>query len=234
MERWMNWIKGLVSAIIGAAASAVTVVVVDPVAFSPTDFKKLGWVMLVNGIIAGGLYLKQSPLPDGRRHMVGNQAGIARIPGLVAMVVAGFIIIACTTAPQPPQATMCDQVEKSFICEKIRERGWDPAKVRDYIIDVDLAALAASSSYNKTDALSYTARAREIVTKGCSYRYLITWVAENSYKLGDTGQSVAAAGIILISRHLHMFDSTRMMSNGDKKVALALFDAIDAEVERYF
>jgi len=65
---WKLWLKGLGSAIIGGAASAVTVTVVDPTNFNlDTGLQKLGMVALVNAIIAAALYLKQSPLPNSKQ-----------------------------------------------------------------------------------------------------------------------------------------------------------------------
>ena len=64
---WKLWLKGLLSAVIGGAASAVTVTVVDPENFNlDTGMQKLGMVAAVNAIIAGCMYLKQSPLPNGK------------------------------------------------------------------------------------------------------------------------------------------------------------------------
>jgi hypothetical protein len=61
---WKTWIKGLVSAAIGAAANGITVVIVDPTNFNLNEgLGKLGSVMFVSAIVAIGLYLKQSPLP---------------------------------------------------------------------------------------------------------------------------------------------------------------------------
>lgn len=61
-----KWFKGLISAIIGGAANAVTVMVVDPLAFNLSDgIGKVGSVALVSAIVAAAMYLKQSPLPGG-------------------------------------------------------------------------------------------------------------------------------------------------------------------------
>lgn len=58
------WLHGLGSAVIGGAASAVTVVIVDPATFNlSTGGLKLLSVLAVSGIISAALYLKQSPLP---------------------------------------------------------------------------------------------------------------------------------------------------------------------------
>ncbi len=66
MGNWKHWLKGLISAFIGAAANSVTVVIVDPVNFNPlTQTNKVLTVAVVSGVIAAALYLKQSPLPNG-------------------------------------------------------------------------------------------------------------------------------------------------------------------------
>jgi hypothetical protein len=62
---WKLWLKGLISAAIGGAASSVTVMAIDPTQFNVNEgLSKLGTVALVNAIIAVALYLKQSPLPN--------------------------------------------------------------------------------------------------------------------------------------------------------------------------
>lgn len=62
---WQNWFKGLISAIIGGAANAITVMIVDPVAFNLQEGAgKLGTVALVSALVAAAMYLKQSPLPS--------------------------------------------------------------------------------------------------------------------------------------------------------------------------
>ena len=59
-----TWIKGLISAIIGGAANAVTVMVVDPVNFNLTESAgKLGTVAIVGAVVSAAMYLKQSPIP---------------------------------------------------------------------------------------------------------------------------------------------------------------------------
>ena len=63
---WKLWLKGLISAIIGAVANSITVMIVDPQAFNLTNnVGKLGMVAIVSAIVAAALYLKQSPLPNG-------------------------------------------------------------------------------------------------------------------------------------------------------------------------
>lgn len=60
-----KWIKGLASAIIGAAANGVTVVIAAPESFNLGEgLPKLLSVMAVSAILAAAMYLKQSPLPE--------------------------------------------------------------------------------------------------------------------------------------------------------------------------
>jgi len=66
MGNWKNWAHGLGAAIIGAAASGVTSVIVDPATFNFTHagILKLAQVCAVQSALAAALYLKQSPLPS--------------------------------------------------------------------------------------------------------------------------------------------------------------------------
>lgn len=58
------WIEGLLAALIGGAANAVTVIVVDPLAFNLGEgLPKLLQVVAVGAIVAAAAYLKQSPIP---------------------------------------------------------------------------------------------------------------------------------------------------------------------------
>jgi hypothetical protein len=62
-----HWVKGLVSAVIGAAANSVTVIIVAPETFNLYEgLPKLGTVALVSAIVAAANYLKQSPLPGDK------------------------------------------------------------------------------------------------------------------------------------------------------------------------
>lgn len=61
---WQNWLKGLLSAIIGGAANAVTTMIVAPDAFNLQEgIHKLGTVALVSAIVSAAMYLKSSPIP---------------------------------------------------------------------------------------------------------------------------------------------------------------------------
>lgn len=60
----LHWLKGLISAIIGAAANSVTVMIAAPETFNLAEgFPKLASVAAVAALVAGCMYLKQSPLP---------------------------------------------------------------------------------------------------------------------------------------------------------------------------
>jgi UDP-N-acetylmuramyl pentapeptide phosphotransferase/UDP-N-acetylglucosamine-1-phosphate transferase len=60
-----TWIKGLVSAAIGAAANSVTVIVVAPETFNLQDgLPKLASIAAVSALVAVASYLKKSPLPN--------------------------------------------------------------------------------------------------------------------------------------------------------------------------
>lgn len=59
------WLRGLGSAFIGGAATAITTTVVAPETFNFGDgLKKLLQVSIASGIINAAFYLKKSPLPD--------------------------------------------------------------------------------------------------------------------------------------------------------------------------
>ena len=61
----LQWLYGLVSAAIGAAASGVTAGIVAPESFnfSGPGLAKLGALCGVNALVAVAMYLKSSPLP---------------------------------------------------------------------------------------------------------------------------------------------------------------------------
>lgn len=62
------WFKGLISAAIGAAANAVTLIIVDPLNYNLKEgIGKLLTVCAVSAIVAVAMYLKQSPLPGGQQ-----------------------------------------------------------------------------------------------------------------------------------------------------------------------
>ena len=61
---WKLWAKGLIAAIISAAANAVTGTIVAPETFNLQDgWTKLVALIVVNAIVGAAMYLKQSPIP---------------------------------------------------------------------------------------------------------------------------------------------------------------------------
>ncbi len=65
MEKWKIWGKGLLSAVIGGAVSAVPLVVIEPVTFNlfQGGAKRLATVMATTALVAVAMYMKKSPLP---------------------------------------------------------------------------------------------------------------------------------------------------------------------------
>lgn len=98
----MNWLKGLLAAVIGGSANAVTVIVVDPVAFNfGEQWKKTLTAALVAGVIAGAFYLKQSPLPGGSGGTDGGSGGpsgftgVGRSLAFVLLALIPFCLTGC-------------------------------------------------------------------------------------------------------------------------------------------
>ena len=61
---WQNWLKGLLSAIIGGASNSVTTMIVAPESFNLQEgIGKLGTVALVSALVSAAMYLKSSPIP---------------------------------------------------------------------------------------------------------------------------------------------------------------------------
>jgi len=99
---WKSWLKGLVAAVIGGAANAVTAVFVAPETFNFTGPGLLATLKMAGAgaFIAFWLYLKQSPLPP-------NNASIAKTAtmslSLLALLWLG-LTVAChkqLVAPHP-------------------------------------------------------------------------------------------------------------------------------------
>jgi hypothetical protein len=62
------WIEGLLAALIGGGANAVTVIVVDPLNFNLGEgLPKLLQVVAVGAIVAAAAFLKQSPIPQAEK-----------------------------------------------------------------------------------------------------------------------------------------------------------------------
>ena len=65
MSNWRTWCRGLASAVIGGAANAVTVMIVEPASFNLQEgFDKLAAVVVVSAIVSAAMFLKQSPIPE--------------------------------------------------------------------------------------------------------------------------------------------------------------------------
>jgi len=64
--KWRPWLYSLFSAGIGAAGGAVPLVIIAPATFNFTagGLGKLGEACACSALIAMGLFLKQSPLPQ--------------------------------------------------------------------------------------------------------------------------------------------------------------------------
>lgn len=61
---WRTWLRGLGAAVIGGAANAITLLVVDPASFNfDAGIDRLWKVATVSAILAAAFYLKQSPIP---------------------------------------------------------------------------------------------------------------------------------------------------------------------------
>ena len=61
---WKYWLRGLLAAFIGGAASAITMIAVDPLGFNlSAGLWKLGQVAVVLGITHGLMYLAKHPDP---------------------------------------------------------------------------------------------------------------------------------------------------------------------------
>ena len=60
----LNWLKGLLAALIGGAANAITVMIVDPSNFNLEEgIGMLTTVAAVGAVFNAAMYLKQSPVP---------------------------------------------------------------------------------------------------------------------------------------------------------------------------
>jgi hypothetical protein len=64
LKDYRIWLRGLVAAAIGGAASSVTAMIVDPATFNiATGLPQVGQMAAVSAAVSAALYLKQSPLP---------------------------------------------------------------------------------------------------------------------------------------------------------------------------
>jgi hypothetical protein len=80
---WRHWLKGLASAVIGAAANSVTVNIVAPETFNINEgLPKLGTVAAVSALVAAANYLKQSPLPGQKDELGGGLRTYEKVKGI--------------------------------------------------------------------------------------------------------------------------------------------------------
>jgi hypothetical protein len=66
MGNWKTWLNGLIGAFIGAASNTITLMIVDPLKFSPSvdgGWHNLLIVIAVSGAVGAALYLKTHPTP---------------------------------------------------------------------------------------------------------------------------------------------------------------------------
>lgn len=65
MKSIKNWAHGLVSALIGGAASSISAGMIDPETFNVNDgLTNVLKLAAVSGIVTAAAFLKQSPLPQ--------------------------------------------------------------------------------------------------------------------------------------------------------------------------
>lgn len=64
MFDWRNWVRGLIGAVIGGGANAVTVLIIDPLKFNLQEgWKNLLSFTFISALVSAALYLKQNPVP---------------------------------------------------------------------------------------------------------------------------------------------------------------------------
>jgi hypothetical protein len=64
LKSFLPWLKGLIAAFVAAGAQAITLIVVDPVAFNlGAQWKKTLTAALIAGALAAAGYLAKSPIP---------------------------------------------------------------------------------------------------------------------------------------------------------------------------
>jgi hypothetical protein len=82
MQALEMWLKGLVAALVGGGANAVTVAIVDPEHFNVHDgIDALLRVVVIGGLISVAGYLKTSPLPGLSVHRRREGHPGLKIPG---------------------------------------------------------------------------------------------------------------------------------------------------------
>lgn len=110
----MNWLKGLIAAVVGGVANTITVMVVDPSAFNLNDLPKLGKVAIVSAILSAAFYLKQSPIPNAPK--VKAQSTPGKLSALVLFFAFAALLIGagCSTTTYKRQTTEAKTVITNF------------------------------------------------------------------------------------------------------------------------
>lgn len=90
------WLHGLVGAVIGGGANAVTLIAVDPNTFNIYQgWKNLLSATIVSGIVSGAFYLKKSPVPE---EIITDTKSPSIKDVLMPLVMAlGLVMAACST-----------------------------------------------------------------------------------------------------------------------------------------
>ena len=82
MRTLLLWLQGVVAALIGGAANAIAVIVVDPEHFNFAEgLPMLGKVAAIGAALAVAAYLKRSPLPGVRAELT-PAVGVPRARGV--------------------------------------------------------------------------------------------------------------------------------------------------------
>lgn len=65
ITNWREWVRGLIGALVGGGANAVTVMLVKPSEFNfQSGWTSLWQFTVVSAIVSAALYLKQHPIPE--------------------------------------------------------------------------------------------------------------------------------------------------------------------------
>lgn len=104
-----HWIKGLIGAVIGGAANAITMAIVDPQTFNIHEgADKLCNVAIVSAIVSGAMYLKQSPVPpdDDVKPPQPTQPPVTPPTALILALLLPFFVVGCVTTSQSGNAVI--------------------------------------------------------------------------------------------------------------------------------
>lgn len=147
-EKVLQWIKGLISAIISGAANAVTVMIVEPSSFNLQEgWGKLLTVAIVSAIWGAAMYLKKSPIPNGssiipksNRHDILSMLPIFIIASSLLIATLGCGMVKPSSNIDKKLGPVCDRIDykDSLICEYARRAGFKNAEdVRDLLLDAN-------------------------------------------------------------------------------------------------